>query len=219
MIIAIFANGQLSEKDYLDPLIEQADCIIAADGGANHCNNLNIVPNVVIGDLDSIDPQTLKSIEDKGIPLHRYPERKNATDLELCLDFAIAQGAAKIHIFAALGGRWDMSLANIQLCASKKHKNTEITLYGEGCVINILHPGAVHTIPGPVGKRVSLLSLEQDAVGVTLTGFEYPLKNSTISFGSSRGVSNILKTEPATISLNHGTLLCIQSPGKTRPRL
>ncbi len=213
MNIVIFANGHLLEKDFRATLVKQANYIIAADGGANHCNDFTIVPDVLIGDLDSVDPKILKNIVNKGTTVHRYPEKKDATDLELCLDFALEHGATQIHIFAALGGRWDMSLANIQLCASEKYKNIVITLIGDDCVIDIFHPGTTHTLSGPIGKRVSLLPLQQDASGITLTGFEYPLLSSTILFGSSRGVSNIIQSEPATIRLKTGTLLCIQIEG------
>lgn len=211
MDIVIFANGQLAKNNLPASHVEQADLIIAADGGANHCYSLDIVPHILIGDFDSVGVKVLKKFEQKGTTVHRHPAKKDTTDLELCLNFAVKHDATAIHIFAALGGRWDMSLANVQLCASKKYQDSKITLFGDDCIIDILHSASTQILNGPIGKRVSLLPLQKQVSGVTLTGFEYPLTNSTISFGSSLGVSNVIKKEPATIYLDKGTLLCIQS--------
>ena len=125
------------------------------------------------------------------------------------MDLATEKGAQTIWLIAALGGRWDMSLANIMLAASNKYKDQEIFLLGQDCSMRMLHPGKVHKVSGTPDQKVSLLPLRDDVHGVTLTGFEYPLTHHTIPFGSTLGVSNILKNDGATEQHTEGVLLCI----------
>lgn len=214
MIALIFANGNLdfsADPGDLATLLTQADFLIAADGGANHCTRLGITPDILLGDLDSIKPAILAKLESEGVTIHRHPTRKDATDLELALDLAVEKGARTIWLIGALGGRWDMSLANIMLAARDKYKDQEVFLLGQDCSMQILHPGKIHTISGTSGKTISFLPLKDDVYGVTLIGFEYPLKNHTISFGSTLGVSNILRGAEATVQHSKGVLLCVRA--------
>ena len=209
MLTLIFANGTLDQSPHLATIIEQADLIIAADGGANHCARLGIVPGILLGDLDSIDPKILATYQNKGVAIHQYPPQKDATDLELAIDLATQKGAQTIWMTGVLGGRWDMSLANIMLAANDKYKGKEICLLAQDCSMQILHPGKTHTIRGMHYRKVSLLPLRGDVHGVTLTGFEYPLSHHTIPFGATLGVSNILKKKTATVQHTQGILLCV----------
>lgn len=212
MIALIFANGNLdfsADREDIAALIRQAGFLIAADGGANHCRRLGITPDILLGDLDSIKPAILAKLESEGVAIHRHPARKDATDLELALDLAVEKGAQTIWLIGALGGRWDMSLANIMLAASEKYKDQDVFLLGQDCSMQILHPGTIHTVSGTSGQTISFLPLKDDVYGVTLIGCEYPLQNHTISFGSTLGVSNILKGAQATVQQSKGVLLCV----------
>ena len=209
MLTLIFANGTLDQSAHLTTIIEQADLIIAADGGANHCAVLGIVPGILLGDLDSIDPIILATYRKEGVAIHQHPPRKDATDLELAIDLATQKGAQTIWLTGVLGGRWDMSLANIMLAANDKYKGQEIFVMDKDCSMQILHPGKTHKISGMHYQKVSLLPLKGDVHGVTLTGFEYPLSHQTIPFGATLGVSNILKKKAATVRHAQGILLCI----------
>lgn len=211
MLTLIFANGNLETPSDLPGLLARAELIIAADGGANHCDRLGVVPNMLIGDLDSVDPGILRQFAQRGVTIDRHPPVKDETDLELALDLALAKGATAVWLFGALGGRWDMSLANILLCAEEKYQALSITLPGSDCLMHILHPGkefTVHRLPPP-GRKVSLLPLQGDVLGLTLHGFEYPLRDATLRFGSTQGISNVLTGPSGTVHLQKGVLLCV----------
>ena len=210
MLTLIFANGELKKTTELETLIGQADLILAADGGANHCFQLDIRPDILVGDFDSIEPDTLSKHQKENVEIHRHPVQKNATDLELTLDLAMEKGATTIWLMGILGGRWDMSLANIMLGARDKYKELRISLLGSDCTMHIMQPGKSYTVSGTPGQTFSLLPLKGDVKGVTLTGFEYPLDNHTIQYGASLGVSNVLVKSQGTISCSQGVLLCIQ---------
>lgn len=208
MIAIIFANGNLDPTPELDALIKKADLIIAADGGANHCAQLDLIPDVLLGDLDSILPEILESYKTEGTVINRHPKRKDATDLELALDLAVEKGSRSVWLVGALGGRWDMSLANIMLAAGDKYKHLKISLLGQDCSMHILHP-TTHTIIGKPGQKVSILPMKGDAHGVTLDEFEYPLKDHDIPFGSSIGMSNVMQKDQGKVQFTQGILLCV----------
>jgi len=123
----IFANGKLKKSQKLSDFLKSDPLIVAADGGANHCHRLNITPDILLGDLDSIEPEVLISCKEKGVEIQRYPTRKDATDLELALDLVLTRGAGSVRLLGALGGRWDMSLANITLASLKKYSSMHIS--------------------------------------------------------------------------------------------
>lgn len=215
MLTLIIANGSLHQSDKLTSLLQQADLIIAADGGANHCPQLGIRPDILLGDLDSIEPQLLaeyqKEHSGQRVKIVRHPRKKDATDLELGLDLAMSKGADSIYLVAALGGRWDMSLANIMLAASVKYQKMDISLLDKGCSMQILHPGKKHNPGSFIGQQISFLPLGGDVYGVNLSGFEYPLNNHTITFGSTLGISNVIANATPKVQLKEGVLLCVIS--------
>lgn len=132
------------------------------------------------------------------------------TDLELALDLAVTKNADKVLLFGVLGGRWDMSLSNVMLAASRKYSQMNISLWDEHCHIHILHGGSTLSLQGQPGQITSLIPQSTDVHGVTITGFEYSLENSTLHFGSSRGISNLLLATKGSISIKSGTLLVVQ---------
>ncbi len=204
----IFANGKLENSSELLRISKTADFIVAADGGANHCHRLNITPDVLLGDLDSIRPNVLAHYKTEDIEIRKYPTRKDATDLELALELVLTKGAQSVLLLGALGGRWDMSLANITLAARKKYTAMQISLLAHDCCIHILHSGKPFTVKGIPGQTVSFTPLNGDVYELTLTGFEYPLEKNTIPFGSTLGISNVLSANSGSVSFKRGTLLC-----------
>lgn len=202
MRAVIFANGQLTRPIMLQP----DDLVIAADGGAHHCLGLGIRPQVVIGDLDSVREDELAALTALGTEIIIYPARKDFTDLELALLEAQKRGADRVLLLAALGARWDQSLANILLPAA--FPGLRISLMDGWQEMHFIRPGERLEISGQPGDTVSLIPLGGDAHGITTHGLEYPLYAENLQFGSTRGISNVLLGEHARVSLNAGLLLC-----------
>ena len=207
MNVVIFANGELTAVDKAAELAGKADLIIAVDGGANHCRALEITPQILLGDLDSIAPDLLHSYEQNNVTIHRYAADKDKTDLELALDLAVAKQATRITILAALGGRWDMSFANLHLLAAPQYAGVEILLMEPGTTIGTCRGGEDRFFTFPPGTTISLLPISDHVTGVTLSGFKYPLTNETLSSSSSRGVSNVLTEETGHLMVTSGVLL------------
>ena len=202
MRAVIFANGELHRATEL----HADDLLIAADGGARHCLALGLKPAIVIGDLDSLDENDLAALKAAGIEIIRYPERKDYTDLELALQYAQEQGVTEILVMGALGARWDQTIANILLPAA--FSPLKISLTDGPQELFFIRGGEQLQINGQQGDTVSLIPLTNDTYGITTQGLEYALNDENLSFGSTRGISNVLLEEEATISLKAGLLLC-----------
>lgn len=211
MNCVIFANGDLSEPINLNPPWDQADLFIATDGGARHCQYLQLTPHLLIGDMDSITPELLDHLVSLGCEIHRFPGRKDKTDLELAIELAICRGIRNILIVGAFGGRWDMTIASIMLLANPTSADIVLSLRDGSTDFHRVQAGGELSVHGNPGDLLSLIPLTEDARGVTLEGLEYPLVDEDIQVGSTRGISNLFTGQRATITLRNGMLLVVHA--------
>lgn len=222
MHIIIFTGGILQPGKAVDTAIASADLIIAADSGAATAVRYGCTPSFIIGDLDSLDIDQLQQVvleaDNKGSPYQviQAPVEKDETDTELAVQFAIQQGATSITLLGALGGaRFDHTIANILLLAS--FKTVPIRIVDGPSIGWILRGPGSTGISGQKGDLLSLLPLTGEATGVRTNGLYYPLHGETLYFGRPRGVSNVLTSELAEVSLESGMLLVVhtdvQEPG------
>jgi len=205
----IFANGVLRDPDRILSALRENDTIIAADGGAHFCRQLGLKPAVLIGDFDSLDDTEVHQFAAEGSQIIRYPTRKDYTDLELALRHVQSLGIGEVLVIAALGARWDQTLANLLLPASEGLVGMRIKLIDGVQEIVTMRGGGVMTLQGHPGDVLSLIPLNGDAIGVTTQGLEYPLHREALSFGATRGLSNVLLGDSATIRLEQGLLMCV----------
>ncbi len=212
MKVLILANGELNKPAVLQKRIhaEAFDLVCAADGGARHADALNITLDAIIGDLDSLSD--LNRSINSHTKLISYPAEKNEIDLELALLYAAEQGADKIVIAGLMGGRMDMTIANILLITYAGFSSGRIEMWHEEQTGWIIKPPG-EDIHGQPGDTVSLIPLDGRASGITNTGFKYLLKNETLTQGKTRGISNLLKNQCAHVEFSEGTLLVIHTPG------
>lgn len=208
MKTVIFANGTYSPNLYATMAIRQAECLIAADNGARYCLDHGILPDVLIGDLDSLSPALLKEILLAETDIIQYPEEKNMSDFELALEYAVTHQATDITILGGLGGRWDMSLSNIFLLTAPELAHIKMVFIMEDHFLHVVHANQRLCLNGQAGDLVSLLPLTPLALGITTEQLRYPLYEEHLSFASSRGVSNRLTHKNGSVSLSAGVLLC-----------
>ena len=209
MRAVIFANGDFGQPGIVESLLKPEDVLIAADGGAAHMQALHLLPEAAVGDFDSISEEQLKALQNKGVNIVRYPVKKDFTDLELALQYAQTVGVDDVLLLGALGNRWDQSLANLLLPAAAAYKSLRIRLVDGNQEITLIQAGQTLQLNGQSGDTLSLIPLVGDATGITTQGLEYPLTGETLTFGSTRGVSNVLLADCVSITLDTGTLLCV----------
>lgn len=200
----IFANGYYGDLERYRTVVQDADLVICADGGANYACKLDVIPSVVIGDMDSITEETQNYLDDCGVQFKKYPRRKDFTDLQLSLGVAEESGADLIIMLGTLGNRLDHTLANLFSCMETALRGKQVIHYGADCIIYLVTSELL--LKGSQGDLVSVLALTEKAVGVTETGFEYPLCEALLEISKPYGVSNVMEGDQARIKVRGGTL-------------
>lgn len=195
-------NIHMTEEDY----------VIAVDGGLSYCGVLEIEPDIIIGDFDSLTEQEREAVLTlkKQIPeriIQLYPE-KDDTDMLVAIKHGLELGYDTFHIYAGTGGRLDHTIANIRcLLYLKNHGATGYLIEGSGMIL-VVKNEAVSFKAGMEGY-VSIFPLGQTAKGVTLKGLKYPLNDATLCNDFPLGISNEFTGEESTVSVEDGELVCI----------
>jgi thiamine pyrophosphokinase len=182
--------------------------VIAADAGVDHALALGLEVQLAIGDFDSVSDAGLAAVEAAGARIERHPAAKDATDLELALDAAIALDPARLLVLGSDGGRLDHLLGVMLLLADERYAGAEIDARLGTALVHVVRGS--RDLTGTVGELISLIPLHGSAEGVTTEGLAYPLVQETLTAGSSRGVSNVFAAARARIRVEHGCLLAVR---------
>jgi len=209
-VVFVVAGGELDGSEFFLKKITEASpaAVICADGGARHLEAAGVNPDLVIGDMDSIDPDVLRHYEESGCRVVRCPQSKDETDTELALQEAFCLEPSAVWIWGAMGGRIDHTLANISLLSRGIRLGIPVKLIDERCEVFMIARKTI--LDGEIGQVVSLLPVSQKATGITLGGFEYPLENGEMEIGHPYGVSNRLVRKRGIIEIASGLLLAIR---------
>ena len=194
--------------------VKEEDFVIAVDGGLGYCGILNVEPDIIIGDFDSVSDGEREAIAtlEQEIPerIIRLKPEKDDTDMLAALKLALEKGYTEFRIYAATGGRFDHTLANIQcLLYLKNHGATGYLVDGTGMIL-VLQNEAVHFNKNLEGY-LSLFALGKEAKGVTIQGMKYTLDNYTMKNDFPIGISNEFIGEESVISVEDGELVCMLS--------
>lgn len=209
MKIALIAAGDMKDFDFYKELLKDANLIICIDGGSNHLYRLEMNPDLIIGDLDSIKPEVKDHYMKQGIEFKKFPRKKDKTDTEIAIEYAYSLNPSEVILLGAIGSRLDHSLTNINLLYNYYNKDIVLKLINENNEVVLITDSI--SLTGDAGDTVSLVPLNGDVTGVCLEGLEYPLGDATIRFGSSLGVSNVMTKGTCNVSIKTGYLLVIKS--------
>ena len=199
----IVLGGDAPGEGLLRQRARESDLVIAADSGLAAFDAAGLRPDLLVGDMDSVDPAVLSRYAGR-VPEHRLSPIKDDTDGVDALDVAVARGAKEITLLGALGGRLDHALANVMLLvrAQRKGAHAEIVTQKE----RIVRVCGEERLTGAKGDTVSLLPLGE-ARGVTLSGFFYPLDEATLTSDYPLGVSNVVTEKEASVRVGEGDLI------------
>lgn len=209
MKAVVVAAGELDPADAAH--VDGAALTIAADAGAQSLERIGRRPQLLIGDLDSVDPGLVERLAQSGTRVERHPVDKEASDTELAVEAAFAAGATEVTLLGATGGeRLDHELANLLLLADRAFKGRGLAAVHGAARVTALHGGDRRELAGRPGDLVTLLPVGSDASGVTTDGLKWPLAAATLTMGRSRGLSNEVVIAPASVQLEAGVLLVIE---------
>jgi thiamine pyrophosphokinase len=205
MRFVVFANGIMPDSDAARGLIRPDDVLIAADGGSRHALAMGLVPAVIIGDLDSLLPDQRQLAEQAGARILPFPTDKNQTDLELALDYVLQQGGTGMVVIAALGGRLDQTLGNLSLLSDPRFAGARI----DDGVEEVFFCREQAEIRGRGGEVVSLIPWGGPVTGIRTQGLRWPLSAETLAPTATRGISNEMLGEQASVEISTGLLLIV----------
>lgn len=213
MDITIVTNGKIEDlswlKDRLDHNREKGHYILCADGAVKYLKALGLVPHLLVGDMDSLDAEGEAWIQEKGVPVKKFPARKDQTDTEIALEYSLSKNPGEVEILGAFGSRMDHTLGNVQLLEGYFSPRVTLRLLDEQNEMWLLNRDT--TIVGREGENFSILALTESVKGITLQGFEYPLENHTLFRGHTLGISNVIIDPQARVSYGEGKLLGVIS--------
>lgn len=209
MRISVIAGGEWDARWGKEEL-QNIHFLVAADRGGDAALAAGRVPDLLIGDLDSISEAGLNQIKSSGVKIEQYPQAKDETDLELALNRAIAKARAAsetdIILYGASGGRIDHFMGNVALMLMTARQGLRLILKDkqhEAWVMN-----GLNHIQGEPGQKISLIPLTEKAV-VTTDGLAYPLKAESLWQYSPRGVSNVFLEKEAAVEVSEGYVLVV----------
>jgi thiamine pyrophosphokinase len=206
---AVVVAGGDRDLDAIPPAWSDA-LVIGADSGVDFAHALGFRVDVAVGDFDSVSAEGLARAEGEGARVERHPNEKDETDLELALDIARAAGATHVLVLGIGGGRLDHLLGNVLLLAAERYAAMQIEARAGAARVLVVHGGQPRVeLDGDVGDLVTLLAVGGPAVGITTSGLVYALDGEPLPDRTSRGVSNVIGSTPATVELEDGTLLVV----------
>lgn len=192
-------------KDSYDDMCilkKENDLVIAADGGYDALLKMNITPDLVLGDFDSV----LEFPEHKNVI--KYPVEKDDTDTFLAYEAGKKLGYEYFVIYGGIGGRIDHTIANIQALSNIAEHSGRAFLLGNGAVMTVIHNSYIEFTEDYKGK-ISVFSVGKASENVKIEGLKYTAQNILLNSNVPLGVSNEFVGERAKISVDDGNLLII----------
>ena len=203
-IAYLFLNGELrgSRKFYLNFIEKQKGDIYCADGGANICYELNLLPKEIYGDLDSIKDEVKEFYQEKKVKFIKFKIEKDYTDSELVLN-EIQNKYDVIYCIAGLGGSIDHELTNINLI----YKYENLYFIKENEMLFKIEKDL--EFKNSKNTKISFIPFSKEIINLKLQGFKYNVENVNLKKGDSLCMSNVIISDLAKISFDSGTILCV----------
>jgi len=212
MHAAIVAGSSLATELDAD-VLASADLLIAVDGGADALARAGLVPDLLVGDMDSVRPATRDDLEARGVQVVLLSTAKDETDTEAALRLTVERGATEITVYGGLGGpRLDHLVGNLLLLSSPWLDDVGVRMVDDLHEAFLVKKDVV--FGGTQGDIVSLLPLTPRVENVRTEGLAYPLAGESLFQSTTRGVSNAMTGPEARVTHGEGSLLLIHYRGR-----
>jgi len=205
----LIANGDIENYYKLKQSVDKYDYIVCVDGGLHHCMRIERIPDIIIGDLDSIDDRGLIFLEKNNIEIIQHPRMKDKTDTELALSHMVNKGFEDISLIGVTGSRMDHTMANIFLLKKFNKEGVKIRVINDNNIIYYVNEYI--RLEKRKNINISIIPLTETGSIVTLEGFLYPLDKEYIKFGSTLGISNEITNKYGIIRIKKGDVLIMES--------
>ena len=208
MDVLVVGSGNMESVELLRQTAALAELLICVDGGARYFQKADITPHVLLGDFDSIEQDTLRAYETEGVEVVRFSPRKDYTDMELALNYAVEHGATRIFIMGATGSRVDHSISNVQLLHKLLDADAQSIILDDKTGYTLIKDKI--TIGRMEGYKLSLVCHTGSREHCN-RGLVWPLFNYTMKMGAGIGISNEFSEDKATVRIGSGRMYVILS--------
>ena len=201
----ILANGKPPKKSVINFFRKKGyDKLICADGGANSAMKMNLVPDVIVGDLDSISNDALREFKASSKIIRL--KRQNDTDVEKCLKYAIKNNFNEALLTGVTGNRLDHTFCNLGI-VKKFSSKIELSLVAENSYLKAYRGKTIlKTNPG---ETISIYGLD-NKTKITSIGLKYSLIKVSLPFGEKESTSNVATGESVKLNVNGGRIFVIR---------
>ncbi len=227
------AGGAVNDADK-EP-VQHASLVIAADSGAEFLRKHELFPDIIVGDFDSSDPETIAHFRNLGqVEIVSLKRDKDETDTEAALDLVLKRGFTTAIVTGAMrGSRLDHELANVFLIEHYARQGLDLILYSQDTVIfgisgldseygamfegkhsetrRAIYYQGKRVFCGEPSTWVTVLPVTCEATGVTTSNLKFPLYDAVLQRGSTLGVSNEMVERTASLSIAKGFVVVVLS--------
>ena len=201
----IIANGRAPSKSVINFFKSKGySTLICADGGANSAFKLGLVPDYIIGDLDSIFPETLKFYSDKSTIIK--VKRQNDTDVEKCLKFAIRKKFTEALLLGVTGDRLDHTICNLGIVI-KFYQKIKCNIVAENSYLTPTDNTII--MKSKAGETISIYAFDKQTK-ISSDGLKYHLRNSLLPFGEKESTSNVAIKNQVKLIVKGGIIFIIR---------
>lgn len=206
MTAYIYLGGAI-RPEAIEETPGKEDLVIAADSGYENAKKLGISPAVALGDFDSYDEKRIDA-DVKKIP---FPPKKDFTDSQLAVEYAIEQGCDRIYLIGGLSGRLDHTMSNLAILENLWVRKIRCVMTDGFNRVRFLRNDSEILLRSPHFCYFGLLAADEKVRGVDIEGCKYPLKRATLCRTSQFAVSNEIEGNCAFISVRRGGIWIIES--------
>ncbi|MCX7796709.1 MAG: thiamine diphosphokinase [bacterium] len=207
----LIASGESWDEALLtEELKREGLFIVCVDGGTNYAYRLGIIPNIIIGDMDSVETSLLNYYKKLNIPFREYPRDKDKTDFHLALEELEKSGVKEVTIFGIVGTRLDHTLSALgiirRFVREDRIRLAKISLgiKSDGYIFN-----KRIEIEGNPGEIISLIPMTEKVEGVTTDNLKYKLDKADIYLEDSLTISNEIEKSPCSVEIEKGVILVV----------
>ncbi|PJI06636.1 MULTISPECIES: thiamine diphosphokinase [Clostridium] len=208
MKAVIISGGKMPSEGLLKEELKNCDYIVSADSGANCLYKYKIIPDVLIGDFDSINEEVFDYFKKFHINTIKYPREKDFTDTELALKEALKFKVDEVTFLGCTGSRLDHIFGNLGLLYRCLKKGVRAYIKDDNNILFMIDKTTV--IEGDLGEIFSIQGFRSEINKLSIEDAKYPLKDYDLNFGDSRTVSNEFLDKPVKIIFQNGTVIVMK---------
>lgn len=212
--IVVLAGGRLGNPSFYRVILKDADMVICANGGVAHAMKLGIVPQLVVGDLDSLAENQKEWMDRNRVRAAVHSRDKDYTDTHLALKEAIGLSPDEVVMLGCIGDRMDHTLSNIFLLLECAKAGIKAKIMDEVNEMYVVGPERELELTGAEGQFVSLVPLTTAVSGIFTSGLKYRLRGDSLEMRESRGISNEFTEKKALVKVKSGFLLVVKISGE-----